>query len=96
MKKNFKKIDSGRIDALIDDRNVVSYYMAQQGIKGGAYRVAGCLVGEPIYLGMSPANPSKAARMARIYKQGLNAIERSGELRRILASYGATAAAPAM
>lgn len=96
MRKNFKKIDSGRIDALIDDRNVVSYYMVREGIEQDAYRVAGCLVGEPIYLGMSPTRPDKAARMINIYAHGLIAIKESGELDRILASYGATAAAPDM
>ncbi len=96
MKKNFKKIDSGRIDALIDDRNVVSYYMVREGIAQDAYRVAGCLADEPIYLGMSPKRPAKAARMIGIYERGLQAIRQSGELDRILTSYGATAAAPVM
>ncbi|MGI9451419.1 MAG: substrate-binding periplasmic protein [Geminicoccaceae bacterium] len=96
MKKNFKKIDSGRIDALIDDRNVVSYYMVREDIEPDAYRVAGCLQNEPIYLGMSPTRPDKAMRMTSIYVRGLLAIKQSGELDRILASYGATAAAPNM
>lgn len=96
MTKNFKKIDHGRIDALIDDRNVVYYYMQQQKIEDSTYRLAGCLDDEPIYLGLTPAHPEKSARLAKIYQRGFQAIEASGELSRILTSYGVPDAAPNM
>jgi polar amino acid transport system substrate-binding protein len=95
MKKNFFKIDRGRIDALIDDQNVVYYYMKREGIDREAYRVAGCLDGEPIYLGLTPARPKQSARLAAIYEAGLRSIRASGELETILQRYG-TSGVPSM
>lgn len=96
MTKNFKKIDRGRIDALIDDRNVVYYYMKQQDIEAGTYRLAGCLADESIYLGLSPAQPAKSSAMIKIYQDGFHAISANGELARILSAYGMSDAAPKM
>lgn len=96
MKKNFKKIDNGRIEALIDDQNVVFYYLQQERIEPGTYRLAGCLDREPIYLGLTPARPEESARLASIYQKGLLAIQVSGELERILLAYGTPGAAPVM
>jgi polar amino acid transport system substrate-binding protein len=96
MRKNFNKIDHGRIDALIDDQNVVFYYMKQQGTEDETYRVAGCLDREPIYLGFTPKRPEQSARMAGIYEAGLQSIGESGELTAILLRYGTPGAAPMM
>ncbi|MGI9507212.1 MAG: hypothetical protein ACR2RE_29580, partial [Geminicoccaceae bacterium] len=96
MKKNFKKIDHGRIEALIDDQNVVFYYLKQERIESGTYRLAGCLDREPIYLGLTPTRPEKSARLASIYQKGLQAIQASGELEQILLGYGTPGAAPMM
>ncbi len=96
MKKNFRKIDNGRIEALIDDQNVVFYYLKQERIEPDTYRLAGCLDREPIYLGLTPARPEESARMASIYQKGLTAIRASGELEQILLGYGTPSAAPVM
>jgi len=96
MKKNFKKIDHGRLDALIDDQNVVFYYLKQEGIEPGTYRQAGCLDREPIYLGLTPTRPKKSARLVAIYQKGLQAIRATGELEQILHRYGTPGAASVM
>jgi len=96
MKKNFKKIDHGRLDALIDDQNVVFHYLKQEGIEPDAYRLAGCLDREPIYLGLTPIRPETSARLVTIYQMGLQAIRATGELEQILNRYGTPGAAPVM
>ena len=96
MRKNFYKIDHRRIDALIDDQNVVYYYMQKNGMSRSKYRVAGCLGGEPIYLGLTPTRPVESARLAAIYESGLQSIKLSGELATILRAYGLASVPAAM
>ena len=88
MRKNFFKLDHGRIDALIDDQNVVYHHMQRESIDRNAYRVAGCLDGEPIYLGLTPTRSKESARLAVIYEAGLRSIKASGGLAKIMKRYG--------
>lgn len=86
LETNFKKLDAGRIDVLVEDRNVVEYHLAGSG-QAASFGVAGDLGEDDLYIAFSPANPN-AAEYARLIDEGVRKLRASGELAAILARYG--------
>ena len=90
MEQNLHKLHAGRIDAVIDDRAVVLYYLQQHEWNSEDFRVAGCLAAEPIYLGISPAPElaESSAALSEAFTAGLRTIVENGEAAAILDDYG--------
>lgn len=79
---------AGRVAALLDATQMIGYTMQRQH-RPGELQSVGCLEGVQYgYFAISPAHP-RAREFARRFDDGLRALRASGELRRILARYGA-------
>lgn len=85
--QNLKKLLAGRVDAVVEDRNVAEFALVAQGMEG---LVEMQNVGEvtPLFIAFAPGGPG-TERAARL-DAGIAALRASGELSRILARYGLT------
>lgn len=80
-------LERGRIDAFIEEENLVLYTLASGGKGGVELRNAGCEGTRYGYLALSPEHP-KALEYARQFSDGMRRLRASGELSRILGQYG--------
>lgn len=78
------KVRLGRLDALIEDENLVDWLQRGQ---PRPLRKAGCEAPSWGYLAISPHYPD-AQRLAQQFDEGMRRLRRSGELARIMARYG--------
>lgn len=85
--QSFKKLVAGRLTVLLEDDGVGSYYIKANNLK---LAKAGCLAGELIYLGLSPATPGRSRELAAAFDTGIRALRASGELKTMLMHYGVT------
>jgi polar amino acid transport system substrate-binding protein len=83
--QNFRKLVAGRLTILLEDDGVGSYYIKANNLK---LAKAGCLAGEAIYFGLSPASPARSRDLAATFDAGIRALRASGELNAILMRYG--------
>lgn len=83
LSRNIKKLVAGRIDATIEDRNVINHYLNNNQL---AIKEAGVLSSEKIYLAFSPVG-EKSIEYALIFDAGITKMRNSGELSSILAKY---------
>lgn len=83
---NIRKLDAGRIGALLEDKAVFEYQLAQEG-KIGAFDFAGGLEEAEIFIAFSPAIPA-AKDYAKLLGEGIANLRASGELAKILERYG--------
>lgn len=88
---NIADLLSGKVDTIIEDKNVVQYYFASRGLPLTLKPVGNPVDSENIddtfiYVAFSPANP-RAKEYAELLTQGVKQMRKSGELRAILANY---------
>jgi len=83
---NIRKLRSGRIDALIEDRTVFRHTLHVKMIPD-AFSEAGVAYMERVYIAFSPRN-ANAKAYADLLTQALAEMRSSGELAEILAVYG--------
>lgn len=83
-----KMIQSGRLEAFIENPVALHYALAEMNVPVDTLRVAGWVVADDpfLYVAFSPEN-SKSKIYADILDKGLTDLRRSGELRRILEKY---------
>ncbi|MDI4632638.1 transporter substrate-binding domain-containing protein [Pelomonas sp. V22] len=80
-----RRLEVGRIDAFIEDENLVTYTLRQKPeLKA---RSAGCEAPTYAFMAISPQHP-KAQAYARLFSEGMLQLRRTGQLREILARYG--------
>lgn len=84
--RNLKKIKFGRIEATIEDKNVMQYFLKHNNIDI-KIKPAGVVRTEKIYIAFSPDH-TKSEKYAKILSQGMKKIRKSGKLNKILAKYG--------
>ena len=89
LEKNFKKLEGGRVDVVVEDRPVGDFTIKEMGLTG-KIKVAGN-DGDftDFYIAFSPANP-KSGEYAEILSKGLDDLRASGKLNEILSRYGMT------
>ncbi len=87
-----KLLQAGRLDAVIEDRWVVEYFLRDHPGLAADLHPAGSLGGEPIYIAFSPQR-AESADYARILGDGIARIKRTGHLNRIIARYSRNAPA---
>ncbi len=86
---NLKKLVNGRIDVLLDDRNVISYIAGEMGV-GSKITYAGSNgKQQKLYVAFSPA-VEKSKTYARIMDEGVLNLRKTGVLSNILSKYGLT------
>lgn len=85
--KLIKMLQAGRIDVLIENVNVMNSTL--QGLNlGKAVTTAGLYAESPsIYVAFSPAKDS-SQEYSKIYDAGIVALRKSGQLEKIMSSYG--------
>lgn len=84
--KQMSALAQGRIDAFVEDRHVVNYYLYEKGA-AGRFKEAGEEVAVPIHIAFSPSLP-QAREYADLLGAGVARLRASGELAKILARYG--------
>ena len=89
LRMNIKMLLAGRLDAIIEDRNVLAYAVNKMKLSK-PFREAG-QAGEPeaLYMGFSP-NSEHSEEYAKLFDQGMRRLRESGELNEILSQYGLT------
>lgn len=87
LERNVRLLLLGRLDAVVDDANVLRFFVARQQLSGQLVSAGAGGQVMKNYLAFSPAHP-KSRDYARILSQGLRALRKSGQLRKILAKYG--------
>lgn len=83
-----KKLDSEEIDVIAETIPVFVWNVKTSGRKMADYALAYTHEGEPIYLAFSKTDQGQ--KYAAIFDDALKKMRKSGELARILASYGLT------
>lgn len=86
LEKNFQKLLLGRVDAIVEDRAVMGYFLRGTA-QGHLVKQAGCLERANVYIAFSPAKP-RAREYAQILSEGLSELRATGKLKTILDSYG--------
>lgn len=83
---NVKKLAAGRVGAIVEDRNVAEYLLADLG-QQAEFESAGDLGEDALYIAFSPANPN-GKEYARLLAEGVDKMRASGELATLLKKYG--------
>lgn len=77
LEKNLKKVAAGRVDAFIEDSNVVGYNAAKLNLDNKIQK-AGCAKGVPISVAFSKKNP-KSKEYVKIMNEHIAALKKSGK-----------------
>ena len=83
---NIKKLEGGRIDAMIEDRSVMSYALNQLALDK-KITSAGCLKPAKLFIAFNPKDPESATHIKSL-DTTITKLRKSGELAKILAKYG--------
>jgi polar amino acid transport system substrate-binding protein len=83
---NMRKLLAGRIDVLVEDRNVVEHALAGSEL-ADAFEIAGDLGEDDLFVAFSPAAEA-SDDYARLIDEGMQRLRASGELAAILRKYG--------
>jgi polar amino acid transport system substrate-binding protein len=83
---NIRKLEAGRIGALLEDKAVLEYQLSQEG-KMGIFDYAGGLEEAEVFIAFSPAHAA-SKDYAKLLGEGVTKLRASGELAAILARYG--------
>ncbi|MGI0118976.1 substrate-binding periplasmic protein [Zooshikella sp. RANM57] len=82
---NIRRVEQGRVDVIIDGREVMDYYFKNK--KAKTIREAGCISKDKMYVAFSPVN-DRAKEYADILSDGMDSLRASGKLEEILKKYG--------
>jgi polar amino acid transport system substrate-binding protein len=83
------RMKEGSIDVLIEDRNVLSYDLADAR-KQLMLRDAGCFPSSSVYIAFSPATPDKSLRYIRLLDRGMRRMFQDGVIQKITSKYTVT------
>ncbi|MES2309842.1 MAG: transporter substrate-binding domain-containing protein [Verrucomicrobiota bacterium] len=84
--QNLMKLQKGRIDALLESKNVVDYLIQDRKLELHLETV-GVNGSHEVYIAFSPKN-SKSPLYAKLLQEGVEKLRSSGKLKTILDSYG--------
>ena len=82
---NMRKLQAGRIDAIVEEKHVFESKAADLGL-AGQFDEAGTADSEPVYIGFSGLKDT-SQKYADLLSQGVKELRTSGELQRILDKY---------
>ncbi len=81
---NIKKLLAGRLELMIEDENVVNYYLKKN---PNPIKSVGCYEPTDIFVVFSPKKTESLQRV-KAFNEGYKALKDSGELKLILTKYG--------
>jgi len=84
--QSLKKLEAGRVQVFVEDKNVVDYFYANQG-KKNPFEAKGCLPASAVYVAFGEKNKDTAA-ITKALNDGYKKIQASGDLKKILDKYG--------
>ncbi|MGQ5522383.1 substrate-binding periplasmic protein [Chitinimonas sp. PSY-7] len=84
--QHFQKLILGRVDVMLDDAKVASHYL-EQTHQTSHFKQVSCLETTPIWIGFSPLG-KHSQDYAAAFDEGLEAIQKSGQLKAIIKKYG--------
>lgn len=84
---NMKKLQAGRIGALVEEENVIKNYLFTKKLPPTAVKAAGCVKESELFVAFSPKTP-KSAELAKAVADKLEAMRKDGSLKTLLAKYG--------
>jgi len=79
-------LDSGKIDALVSDKNVFSYTVSELG-KRDNYRMDGCGKQDDLYVAFSPANKERSQKLADQMSAGIDMLAKHRLMSTIYSRY---------
>lgn len=85
IKRRLTLLNRGRINTIIEDKRVFSYFISQAGVDS-QFKSAGCLAPEDVHIGFSP-NIESSTQRAAMLEAGIKQLEESGRLEQIIQSY---------
>ena len=86
--QNIKKLQKGRIDALIESKAVFEYHLFSTSTPN-EFILAGVAYRENVYVAFSPAQP-QSAEYAQLLTESITELRSTGKLAEILKKYGVT------
>lgn len=86
LEANLKKLAGGRIEALIENSDVVKHYSKQQ-VEKSVINEAGCLKSFSIHIAFTRRN-KKSAKWQKSFDRFVVELKKNGELDRIVQKYG--------
>lgn len=86
LSSSLRKLESGRIDAFVENRNVLLYAASRHPTRLGI-RMEARIPGDDIVVGFSPFSARDAA-LAGVFDERLRTLRASGELAALLSRYG--------
>ena len=87
IEQNLSKLLKNRVNAILDNREVIEYTAKKMGIRGSIKFAGSDNHYDPLYVGFSNKN-ANGAQLAAIYDRGLSILRENGELEKILKAYG--------
>jgi polar amino acid transport system substrate-binding protein len=85
-----KKLQMGRIGAIIESEFVFKNYSFSKGVPEAAFRKAGCLAdADDLFIAFSPKT-IKGPEYAKLIAGKVEAMRKDGSLAKLLAKYGVT------
>ncbi|MCX6119251.1 MAG: transporter substrate-binding domain-containing protein, partial [Proteobacteria bacterium] len=84
--QNVKKLQSGRIDALVENEMVMNFSLRKYHIAG--LESIGCEPETPLFVAFSPKKDS-SQKIVKLIDEGLAEMRKSGRFAKILERYGA-------
>jgi polar amino acid transport system substrate-binding protein len=84
---NIKKIKAKRIEAFVEEENVLKNHLHAAKMPENSYRNAGCLEPDSIYVAFGPKEP-KAKEYAKLIGDTVTAMRKDGRLKALLDKYG--------
>lgn len=86
---NIKKLLAGRIDVIVEDRNVFAQKLKEMGITDKIVRAKSVKdqTDSRIYIAFTPKNKN-SKEYAEIFTKGIRRLKKSGDLQKILDKYG--------
>jgi polar amino acid transport system substrate-binding protein len=87
LSKSLMLLVTGRVDVLVEDRNVATAKIARMGLTGRVVEAG--VPGEPedVFIACTPARPEGEA-WAKMFGEGIDQMRRARELRPLLSRYG--------
>lgn len=86
LQQNIDKLLMGRIDVLIEDHSVFSYYLREHHIQN-TFQIRGVADTEEVYIAFSP-RITNAWKYSELISKGIKEMRTSGELDEIMQKYG--------
>lgn len=86
LQKRLKMMLKGRIDVLVEDRFVIQYVLKRMNMTA-LFTEAGEIEKNPVYIPFSPVIP-ESEKYAEILVKGVEELRKSGELDKIMDTYG--------